>query len=95
MDVQVILLSQEKKMADIVNHKVLFNCICCGKTFHRPAEVADYLGKIVMPKGWGYVRILSNFTEYCDSPECQIVLDKCTVGYQEEPNGLRKTAYSF
>jgi hypothetical protein len=55
--------------------------MCCGKTFQRQADTSDYYGKIVMPNGWGYWRILSDFKEFCDSPECQDVLDKCTIGY--------------
>lgn len=69
-------------MAQIIKHRVIFNCVCCHKEINRQANSHDYLGRIIMPKGWGYLRILNDFKEFCNDKKCQDVLNKCTVGFQ-------------
>jgi len=68
-------------MANIINGEVIFHCECCHKEVKRKAEPSDYLGRCIMPNGWGYWRILTNFMEFCDNYDCQSVLDRCTVDY--------------
>jgi hypothetical protein len=69
-------------LASIINHHVVFECVCCGTIFSRPVNSSDYIGRIDMPNGWGYSRIGSDFNEFCSNLKCQEVLNACTVGYQ-------------
>jgi hypothetical protein len=70
---------KEKIMTNIISGHVIICCAVCGKEYKRKATRKDYLGKIKMPVGWGYLRILSDFTEFCDNLDCQNVLDKSTL----------------
>jgi hypothetical protein len=62
-------------MAQLNNHKVTFSCVCCHEEIIRPATPADYLGRFDMPPGWGSLRVLSDYYDYCGKPDCQALLN--------------------
>jgi hypothetical protein len=67
-------------MAEIINHQVIFSCVHCGREFKRTANSQDYLGRFTLPEGWGFWRIFSSFKYFCDSKDCQNLLEACTKG---------------
>ena len=68
-------------MADLNNHEVIFHCASCHKEVRRPATGLDYLGYVTMPVEWGYMRILTDYIEFCDNEKCQDILDRSTIGF--------------